>query len=101
VYVSFSQKTEAHQEEIKKNEVGVATGLAWTEAGGDIIYVEAAIERGLKVDDFAPRLSFFFDSHIDFFEEIAKFRAARTIWAKIMRENAIALFGLEASQPSL
>jgi len=55
-----------------------------------IAYVEAAMERGLNVDDFAPRLSFFFDSHIDFFEEIAKFRAARRIWAKIMRERFLA-----------
>ncbi|MEM1609937.1 MAG: methylmalonyl-CoA mutase family protein, partial [Thermoplasmata archaeon] len=46
-----------------------------------------AIERGLDVDDFAPRLSFFFDSHIDFFEEIAKFRAARRIWAKEMKRR--------------
>jgi len=60
--------------------------LAFTLADG-IAYVEAAIERGLPVDDFAPRLSFFFDSHIDFFEEIAKFRAARRLWAKIMRER--------------
>jgi methylmalonyl-CoA mutase N-terminal domain/subunit len=48
------------------------------------------MERGLHVDDFAPRLSFFFDSHIDFFEEIAKFRAARRIWSKIMRERFMA-----------
>ncbi len=60
--------------------------LAFTLADG-IAYVEAALERGLKVDDFAPRLSFFFDSHIDFFEEIAKFRAARRIWARIMKER--------------
>jgi methylmalonyl-CoA mutase, N-terminal domain len=58
--------------------------LAFTLADG-IAYVEAAIERGLDVDEFAPRFSFFFDSHIDFFEEIAKFRAARRMWAKIMR----------------
>jgi methylmalonyl-CoA mutase N-terminal domain/subunit len=63
--------------------------LAFTLADG-IAYVEAAIERGLDVDDFAPRLSFFFDSHIDFFEEVAKFRAARRIWAKIMRERFMA-----------
>ena len=63
--------------------------LAFTLADG-IAYVEAAIERGLDVDDFAPRLSFFFDSHIDFFEEIAKFRAARRIWGKIMRERFMA-----------
>ncbi len=50
-------------------------------------YVEQAIERGLDVDDFAPRLSFFFNAHIDFFEEIAKYRAARRIWAKEMRET--------------
>jgi methylmalonyl-CoA mutase, N-terminal domain len=60
--------------------------LAFTLADG-IAYVEAAIERGLQVDEFAPRLSFFFDSHIDFFEEIAKFRAARRMWARIMRER--------------
>jgi methylmalonyl-CoA mutase N-terminal domain/subunit len=60
--------------------------LAFTLADG-IAYVEAALERGLEVDDFAPRLSFFFDSHIDFFEEIAKFRAARRIWARIMKER--------------
>lgn len=60
--------------------------LAFTLADG-IAYVEAAIERGLQIDDFAPRLSFFFDSHVDFFEEIAKLRAARKIWAKIMRER--------------
>jgi methylmalonyl-CoA mutase, N-terminal domain len=60
--------------------------LAFTLADG-IAYVEAAIGRGLRVDDFAPRLSFFFDSHIDFFEEIAKFRGARRMWAKIMRDR--------------
>jgi len=63
--------------------------LAFTLADG-MAYVEAAMERGLNVDDFAPRLSFFFDSHIDFFEEIAKFRAARRMWAKIMRERFMA-----------
>ena len=50
-----------------------------------IAYVQAAIEAGLDVDEFAPRLSFFFNSHNDFFEEIAKFRAARRLWARIMR----------------
>jgi len=50
-------------------------------------YVEATIRAGLDVDDFAPRLSFFFDSHIDFFEEIAKFRAARRLWAHLMRDK--------------
>jgi methylmalonyl-CoA mutase N-terminal domain/subunit len=63
--------------------------LAFTLADG-MAYVEAAMERGLNVDDFAPRLSFFFDSHIDFFEEMAKFRAARRMWAKIMRERFMA-----------
>ena len=58
--------------------------LAFTLADG-MAYVEASIKAGLKVDEFAPRLSFFFDSHMDFFEEIAKFRAARRIWARIMR----------------
>ncbi|MBZ0185644.1 MAG: methylmalonyl-CoA mutase, partial [Candidatus Obscuribacterales bacterium] len=60
--------------------------LAFTFANA-IEYVEAAISRGLKVDDFAPRLSFFFVSQMNFFEEIAKFRAARRIWAKIMKER--------------
>jgi len=60
--------------------------LAFTIRDG-IEYVDSAIKRGLNVDDFAPRLSFFFNSHIDFFEEIAKFRAARRMWAKIMKER--------------
>ena len=60
--------------------------LAFTLADG-IGYVQACVERGLPVDDFAPRLSFFFNSHIDFFEEIAKFRAARRIWARRMRDR--------------
>ncbi len=60
--------------------------LAFTLADG-IGYVQAALERGLDVDDFAPRLSFFFDIHNDFFEEIAKLRAARRMWAKIMKER--------------
>src|SRR5205807_8358721 len=60
--------------------------LAFTLADG-FAYVDACLERGLDVDDFAPRLSFFFDAHIDFFEEIAKFRAARRIWARHMRER--------------
>jgi len=59
--------------------------LAFTIADG-IEYVRHLVNRGLDVDSFAPRLSFFFDSHINFFEEIAKFRAARRMWAKIMRE---------------
>ena len=60
--------------------------LAYT-LGAGIAYVEWAVERGLDVDQFAPRLSFFFDAHSDFFEEIAKFRAARKIWAKLMRDR--------------
>jgi methylmalonyl-CoA mutase N-terminal domain/subunit len=60
--------------------------LAFTLKDG-FTYVERAIERGLDVDDFAPRLSFFFNSHIDFFEEIAKYRAARRIWAREMRDT--------------
>ena len=63
-----------------------AQELAFTLADG-FAYVEAGIEAGLDVDDFAPRFSFFFNSHIDFFEEIAKFRAARRIWATVMREK--------------
>lgn len=60
--------------------------LAFTLSNG-IAYVQAGIETGLDVDEFAPRLSFFFNSHIDFFEEIAKFRAAKRIWARVMRER--------------
>ncbi|RMH37882.1 MAG: methylmalonyl-CoA mutase [Deltaproteobacteria bacterium] len=60
--------------------------LAFTLADG-IGYVQLGIDAGLDVDDFAPRLSFFFDVHNDFFEEIAKFRAARRIWAKVMRDR--------------
>src|SRR5512140_825951 len=60
--------------------------LAFTLRDG-IEYVEWALERGLSVDDFAPRLSFFFNSHNDFFEEIAKYRAARKIWATVMRDR--------------
>lgn len=60
--------------------------LAFTLADG-FAYVEAGIARGLNVDDFVPRISFFFNAHIDFFEEIAKYRAARRIWAKRMRDK--------------
>jgi methylmalonyl-CoA mutase N-terminal domain/subunit len=60
--------------------------LAFTLKDG-FTYVERALERGLDIDDFAPRLSFFFNAHIDFFEEIAKYRAARRIWAREMRET--------------
>jgi methylmalonyl-CoA mutase N-terminal domain/subunit len=63
-----------------------AQELAFTLADG-FAYVELGIGRGLPVDDFARRLSFFFDAHIDFFEEIAKFRAARRIWARWMRDG--------------
>ncbi len=63
-----------------------AQELAFTLANG-FAYVEAAVAAGLDVDDFAPRLSFFFNSHIDFFEEIGKFRAARRIWARWMKER--------------
>ncbi len=59
--------------------------LAFTIADG-MAYVEAAIERGIDIDKLAPQLSFFFNSHNDFFEEIAKFRAARRMWAKIMKD---------------
>jgi methylmalonyl-CoA mutase N-terminal domain/subunit len=63
-----------------------AQELAFTLADG-FAYVEAAMARGLDVDDFAPRLSFFFNAHLDFFEEIAKYRAARRIWAHELRER--------------
>ncbi len=60
--------------------------MAFTFSNG-IAYINAALDRGLKVDDFAPRISFFFNAHLDFFEEVAKFRAARRIWAKIMQNR--------------
>lgn len=60
--------------------------LAFTLADG-VGYVEECLRRGMAIDDFAPRLSFFFDVHNDFFEEIAKFRAARRIWARLMRDR--------------
>src|SRR5712692_8019992 len=60
--------------------------LAFTIADG-LAYVDAVLKRGLKIDEFAPRLSFFFDIHNDFFEEIAKFRAGRRLWARLMRER--------------
>src|SRR5207248_6881230 len=63
-----------------------AQELAFTLANG-FAYVEAAAATGLAVDDFAPRLSFFFNAHLDFFEEIAKYRAARRIWARWMRDR--------------
>jgi methylmalonyl-CoA mutase N-terminal domain/subunit len=63
-----------------------AQELAFTLRDG-IEYVQACIDAGLDVDDFAPRLSFFFNAHNDFFEEIAKYRAARRLWARIMRER--------------
>jgi methylmalonyl-CoA mutase N-terminal domain/subunit len=63
-----------------------AQELAFTLKDG-LTYVEHAVARGLDVDDFAPRLSFFFNAHIDFFEEIAKYRAARRIWARELRET--------------
>ena len=63
-----------------------AQELAFTLANG-FAYVEAAIAAGLDVDEFAPRLSFFFNAHLDFFEEIAKYRAARRIWARWMADR--------------
>jgi methylmalonyl-CoA mutase N-terminal domain/subunit len=63
-----------------------AQELAFTLADG-FTYVEWCIERGMDVDEFAPRLSFFFNAHLDFFEEIAKYRAARRIWATVMRDK--------------
>ena len=80
-----------------------AEELAFTLADG-FHYVEQTLERGLPVDDFAPRLSFFFNSHNDFLEEIAKFRAARRIWARHLRERygaKIRELGLAVSRPNL
>src|SRR5205814_6892632 len=67
--------------------------LAFTLADG-MAYVDACLERGMHIDDFASRLSFFFDAHIDFFEEIAKFRAARRIWARRSEEHTSELQSL-------
>jgi len=63
-----------------------AQELAFTLADG-LAYVQASVERGLQVDEFAPRLSFFFNAHNDLFEEVAKYRAARRIWARTLRER--------------
>ncbi len=70
-----------------------AQELAFTLADG-FEYVDACLDRGIELDKFAPRLSFFFNAHIDFFEEIAKFRAARRIWARHMRER----YGAQSEQ---
>ncbi len=71
---------------IREAGADAAQELAFTLAQG-MAYVEAAMERGLGVDEFAPRLSYFFGCHSDFFEEVAKFRAARRMWARIMKER--------------
>src|SRR5437660_2191193 len=60
--------------------------LAFTLANG-IAYVEGALDAGLRIEQFAPRLSFFFNAHMDFFEEVAKYRAARKLWATIVRDR--------------
>src|SRR5947209_11662219 len=70
--------------------------LAFTLKDG-FTYVEAALGRGLPVDRFAPRLSFFFNAHIDFFEEIAKYRAARRIWSRELRDT----YGARDERPLL
>ncbi|HDH96472.1 MAG TPA: methylmalonyl-CoA mutase, partial [Proteobacteria bacterium] len=71
---------------IREAGANAAQEVAFTLANG-IAYVDAAIKAGLDVDQFARRISFFFNSHLDFFEEIAKFRAARRLWAKIMKDR--------------
>ena len=71
---------------IREAGANAAQELAFTLADG-FAYVEACMRAGLRIEDFAPRFSFFFDAHIDFFEEIAKFRAARRIWARWMRDR--------------
>ncbi|MCG3146847.1 MAG: Methylmalonyl-CoA mutase large subunit [Verrucomicrobiae bacterium] len=63
-----------------------AQEIAFTLANG-LTYIQTGLDRGLAVDDFAPRIAFFFNCHLNFFEEIAKFRAARRLWAKLMRER--------------
>src|ERR1700726_2689416 len=70
-----------------------AQELAFTLRDG-MEYVEWALQRGLQIDEFAPRLSFFFNAHNDFFEEIAKYRAARKVWAHLMRDR----FGAKAER---
>ena len=64
-----------------------AMGMDSVKLADAIAYVEAALDRGLEIDSFAPRLSFFFNAHIDFFEEIAKYRAARKLWAEAMKNR--------------
>lgn len=71
---------------IREAGANAAQELAFTIANG-LAYVDAAIEAGLQIDDFAPRLAFFFNAHNQFFEEVAKFRAARRMWAKLMKEH--------------
>ncbi len=71
---------------IREAGANAAQEIAFTLSNG-IAYVQKALDAGLKVDDFAPRLSFFFNAHLNFFEEVAKFRAARRLWAKIMKER--------------
>ncbi|MBN3556030.1 methylmalonyl-CoA mutase family protein [Fictibacillus nanhaiensis] len=71
---------------IREAGANAAQELAFTIANG-LAYVDAAIEAGLNIDDFAPRLAFFFNAHNQFFEEVAKFRAARRMWAKLMKEH--------------
>src|SRR5438045_3706957 len=73
-----------HPRSIREAGSNAVQELAFTLANG-FAYVDPAIARGLAVDDFAPRLSFFFNAHVDFFEEIAKYRAARRIWARELR----------------
>jgi len=72
--------------QIRETGSSSAQEMAFTLASA-IAYTKALIERGLEVDDFAPRFSFFFNAHSDFFEEICKYRAARRLWARIMRER--------------
>ena len=76
-----------------------AQELAFTLANG-FAYVEAAIAAGIAIDDFAPRLSFFFNAHVDFFEEIAKYRAARRIWARWLRDRYAAQTSVRCSSAS-
>src|SRR2546430_6365758 len=78
ISVSGYHIREAGSTAVQEVEFTLANGLQ---------YVQAAVERGLDVDSFAPRISFFFNAHNDFLEEVAKFRAARKLWAKLMRER--------------
>ncbi len=85
-YVPRWYTTTINLYDLRENGISAAQEIAFG-FGIGLIYIDGAIERGLQIDDFIPRLSFYCSAHIDFFEEIAKLRAARRLWAKIMQER--------------